>query len=552
MIAIREIMKIAPTPSAYRYQLLISRILEQPLRFNPDGEIIYRDVTRYTYKDLYKRVSRLANLLTGRLSITPGTTAVIDYDSHRFLEAYFAVPMIGAVLHTINFRLPLEDILFTITHAEDKLIFCHRDFIPLLEKIQDRIKEVSIVVIGDGHEDFASSIEYIGEYEALVNGQREEYEFPDFEEDNIATMFFTTGTTGLPKAVYFSHRQLVLHTMALATTLGSMNSIVMISSRDVYMPVTPMFHSHAWGFPYLATFLAMKQVYPGKYDAGRLLRLKHDEGVTISHGVPTILEMICDHPDAGKEDQDGWKMICGGSALPKGLATRALSLGINVITGYGMSETCPLISLSDPYQQEMAGLGEDEKVNTRLRAGRPIHLSEVKLRNEAGEFVANDGVSQGELVVRSPWATNGYYKDPIRSEDLWEGGYLHTGDIGTIDKFGCIDIVDRMKDVIKSGGEWVSSELIESLLSTYPGITEVAVVAMPDDKWMERPMAVVMPQANATITAEQLDQHLRQFVNAGKLKSFALPKEYRFVSELPKTSIGKIDKKRIRQQENLQ
>jgi len=199
----------------------------------------------------------------------------------------------------------------------------------------------------------------------------------------------------------------------------------------------------------------------------------------------------------------------------------------------------------------MAGLGEDEKVNTRLRAGRPIHLSDVKLRNEAGEFVANDGVSKGELVVRAPWAVNGYYKDPIRSEDLWKDGYLHTGDIATIDKFGYIDIVDRMKDVIKSGGEWVSSELIESLLSTYPGIAEVAVVAMPDDKWMERPMAVIVPNANETITTEQLNQYLRQFVNTGKLKSFAVPKEYRFVSELPKTSIGKIDKKRIKQQENL-
>ena len=545
-------MKIAATPSAYRYQLLISRILEQSLLFNPDAEIIYRNVTRYTYRDLYKRVSRLANLLTERLAIAPGmTVAVIDYDSHRFLEGYFAIPMIGAVLHTINFRLSSEEILYTIMQAEDKLIFCHRDFIPLLEKMQDKIKEVSIVVIGDGHEEFASSVGYIGEYEALLCGQGEEYEFPDFEEDNIATMFFTTGTTGLPKAVYFSHRQLVLHTMALATTLGSMNSIVTISSEDVYMPVTPMFHSHAWGFPYLATYLAMKQVYPGKYDAGMLLKLKHDEGVTISHGVPTILEMICHHPDAGKKNMEGWKMICGGSALPKGLAERALSLGMNVITGYGMSETCPVISLSDPSKKEMAGLGEDEKVNTRLRAGRPIHLSDVKLRNEAGEFVANDGVSKGELVVRAPWAVNGYYKDPIRSEDLWKDGYLHTGDIATIDKFGYIDIVDRMKDVIKSGGEWVSSELIESLLSTYPGIAEVAVVAMPDDKWMERPMAVIVPNANETITTEQLNQYLRQFVNTGKLKSFAVPKEYRFVSELPKTSIGKIDKKRIKQQENL-
>ena len=538
---------ITPTPSAYSYQLLISRILEQPLIFNSGAEIVYRNVSRYSYKDLYKRVSKLANLLTGRLAINPGeTVAFIDYDSHRFLEGYFAIPMIGAVLHTINFRLSSEEILYTINHAEDKLIFCHRDFLPLLEKMRDKIKNVRIVVIGDGEEGFVSSIDHEGEYEALLGLQKDEYKFPDFDEDSIATLFFTTGTTGLPKAVYFSHRQLVLHTMALTTTLSTMNSIVTISSEDVYMPITPMFHSHAWGIPYVATFLAMKQVYPGKYEAAMLLKLQHEEGVTFSHGVPTILEMICDHPDADKKNINNWKMICGGSALPKGLAKKALSLGINVITGYGMSETCPLISLSDPDKQIMADLGDDEKVDTRLKAGRPIHFSEVRLRNDAGEFIANDGLSQGELVVRSPWAVGGYYNDPVRSEELWKDGYLHTGDIGIIGYNGVIDVTDRMKDVIKSGGEWVSSALIESLLSTYPGIVEVAVVAIPDEKWMERPMAVIVSNIKETITANDLNQYLRQFVNNGKLKSFAMPKEYRFVSELPMTSAGKVDKKKIR------
>jgi fatty-acyl-CoA synthase len=538
---------IRPSPSAYRYQLLISRILEQPLKFNPAAEIVYRNVSRYTYKDLYKRVSKLANLLTGRLDINPGeTVGFIDYDSHRFLEGYFAIPMIGAVLHTINFRLSTEEILYTIINAEDKLIFCHRDFLPLLEKMRDKLKNVSIVIIGDGREDVASSLNHDGEYEALLSSQGEEYEFHDFEEDSIATMFFTTGTTGLPKAVYFSHRQLLLHTLALTTTLGTMSSIVTINSEDVYMPITPMFHSHAWGLPYVATFLAMKQVYPGKYEAPMLLKLQHEEGVTISHGVPTLLEMICDHPDADKKSIRHWKMICGGSALPKGLAAKALSLGINVITGYGMSETCPVISLSNPYIKVMADLGDDEKVNTRLKAGRPIHFSDVRIMDDAGKFVADDGLSQGELVVRSPWAVGGYYNDPVRSEELWKDGYLHSGDIGVIGKDGVIDITDRMKDVIKSGGEWVSSALIESLLSTYPGILEVAVVAMPDEKWMERPMAMVVPKINETITASDLNQFLRQFVNNGKLKSFAMPKKYRFVSDLPRTSAGKVDKKKIR------
>src|ERR1700754_147000 len=537
---------ITPTPSAYRFQLLISRILEQARKFNSGAEIVYRNVSRYTYKDLYKRVSKLANLLTGTLAIKPGeTVGFIDYDSHRFLEAYFAIPMIGAILHTINFRLSSEEILYTINHAEDSVIFCHRDFLPLLEKLQDKIKNVRIVVIGDGEEGFVSTMDHKGEYEALLAPQKETYEFPDFDEDSVATMFFTTGTTGLPKAVYFSHRQLVLHTMALTATLGTMNSVVTIGSEDVYMPITPMFHSHAWGIPYVAAFLAMKQVYPGKYEAAMLLKLQHEEGVTISHGVPTILEMLCDHPDADKKNIGDWKMICGGSALPKGLARKALALGINVIAGYGMSETCPVISLSDPYKQIMDDLGDDENVDTRLKAGKPIHLSDVRIRNDAGEFVANDGLSQGELVVRSPWVIGGYYHDPVRSEELWKDGYLHTGDIGVIGKDGVIEITDRMKDVIKSGGEWVSSALIESLLSTYPGISEVAVVAIPDEKWMERPMAVIVSNTNETITADKLNQYLRQFVDNGKLKSFAMPKEYRFVDELPRTSAGKIDKKKV-------
>ncbi len=539
---------ITPAHSAYSYQLLISRILEQPLKYKPNTEIVYRNISRYTYKDLYKRVSKLANLLTEHLAVKPGeTVAIVDYDSHRYLEGYFAIPMIGAVLHTINFRLSSEEILYTINHAEDKVIFCHKDFLPLLENLQDKMQtENRIVVTSDDEREVVSSIKHEGEYEALLNRQKEEYEFPDFDENSIATIFFTTGTTGLPKGVYFSHRQLVLHTLGLTTTMGAMDSTVKISSDDVYMPITPMFHVHAWGFPYLATYLAMKQVYPGKYEPAMLLKLKQSEKVTISHGVPTILQMICGHPDVDKINLTDWKIISGGSALPKELATKVLSLGINVIIGYGMSETCPVISLSYLDKQIMNSLNDDEKIEMRLKAGIPIHLSDVKLKNDAGEFVANDGMSQGEVVVRAPWTTTGYYNDPKRSEELWKDGYLHTGDIARIDKAGVITITDRKKDVIKSGGEWVSSLLVENLLSSYHGITEVAVVAIPDDKWIERPLAVVVPKPNENITRENLNQHLQQFVDSGKIKSFAIPKEYLFVAELPRTSAGKIDKKKIR------
>lgn len=539
---------IAPAPSAYDYQLLIGRILDQPLKFKPETEIVYRDISRYTYKDLHKRICRLANLLTTHLAVKPGdTVAVIDYDSHRFLEAYFAIPMVGAVLHTINFRFSLDELLYTINYAEDKVIFCHKDFLPLLELLQDKLQTIkSIIVISDNNNDFISSQNYDGDYETLLSSQKEEYDFPDLNENNIATIFFTTGTTGLPKAVYFSHRQLVLQTLALISTLGAMNSVSSISCEDVYMPFTPMFHVHAWGFPYVATYLGMKQVYPGKYEAGMLLQLKRNEKVTVSHGVPTLLQMIISHTDADKTDFTDWKVMCGGEALPKSLATKILSRGINLMVGYGMSETCPVIAVGYIDKETAASLSTEEIIEMRLKAGKPIHLSEVNLKNKAGEFVANDGLMQGEVVVRSPWAVKGYYNDPVNSEELWKDGYLHTGDIGTMDKNGIITITDRIKDVIKSGGEWISSLLVEDLISSYDGVTEVAVVAMPDEKWIERPMALIVSKPGKSINEKTLNQHLQQFVTSGKIKSFAIPKEYRFVSELPRTSAGKIDKKKIK------
>jgi fatty-acyl-CoA synthase len=539
---------IEPASSAYQYQLLIGRLLEQPLKYKPESEIVYRDQLRYTYQDLNKRVSKLANLLTGTLGVRPGdTVGIIDYDSHRFLEGYFAIPMVGAALHTINFRHTEEEILYAINLAEDKIIFCHKDQIPLLEKLRDRMPALEkIVLLTDDDSMFISSLQYEGEYENLLSRQKEEFNFPDFDENSVATIFFTTGTTGLPKAVYFSHRQLVLHALALTTTLGAMNSAIKISTDDVYMPMTPMFHVHAWGMPYTATYLGMKQVYPGKYEPGELLRLKREEKVTVSHGVPTLLQMIISHPDAEKTDLTDWKIVVGGSDLPRGLATKILSLGINIITGYGMSETGPAISLSYLEKEKINELSKEEETELRLKAGRPVHFADVKLRNEAGEFIAHDGVSSGEIVIRSPWATGGYYKDSTHGEELWKDGYLHTGDVGTIDKNGVLTIVDRIKDLVKSGGEWVSTSLVESLISTYDGVAEVAVVAEPDEKWTEKPLAIIVPKPNEHIEEKELIQYLKLFVNTGKIKSFAIPRDFRFVSLLPKNSAGKIDKKKLR------
>ncbi|WP_439881075.1 fatty acid--CoA ligase [Pontibacter sp. MBLB2868] len=542
--------RIQPTPAAYPSQLLIRNILEQPLKYEPEREIVYRDQVRLTYKEMNKRVAQLANLLTNHLQVEAGqTVAFLDYDSHRYLEGYFAIPMVGAVLHTINFRLSPEELLYTINHAEDIVIFCHEDFIPLLEGLQGKMDTVKkIVLLTDSKTPAETALTLDGEYEELLQKQPSTYQYPDFSEDSVATTFYTTGTTGLPKGVYFSHRQLVLHTFGLATALGAMDNTMKIGSNDVYMPITPMFHVHAWGFPYFATFLGMQQIYPGRYEPAMLLGLVIKEKVTISHCVPTILQMLVNSPQAKSADLTNWKVIIGGSALPRGLAMAAMELGIEVITGYGMSETCPVLSLTYINRNTLRHLTRDQEIDLRVKAGRAIQMVDLRLMNEEGQFLPNDGKTAGEIVVRAPWLSQGYYKDEERSRELWQHGYLHTGDIATIDPDGVIAITDRKKDVIKSGGEWISSLLIESLISQHPDVQETAVVGIPDQKWQERPLALIVPKADTNLTAEELIRHMEHFSDSGKISHYAVPKQYKFVTEIPKTSVGKIDKKRIKKE----
>ena len=303
---------VVSTPSAYNYQLLIKHLLRTPLIYAPGQEIIYRDLMRYTYADLGKRVARLANSLTG-LGVRQGdTVAIMDWDSHRYLECFFAVPMMGAVLHTINIRLSAEQLVYTINHAEDDIILVNEEFLPLLAGVRDQLSTVKkIVLISDSGNEPKTTLTIDAEYEALLTGQPDTYDFPDFSEDTMATTFYTTGTTGLPKGVYFSHRQLVLHTYGLMPTLCAIKSQANIGSDDVYMPMTPMFHVHAWGMPYLMTLLGAKQVYPGRYEPEMLLRLINTEKVTFSHCVPTIMNMLLISPSIKKVDLKGLKVIIG-------------------------------------------------------------------------------------------------------------------------------------------------------------------------------------------------------------------------------------------------
>jgi acyl-CoA synthetase (AMP-forming)/AMP-acid ligase II len=539
---------IESTPSAYDYPLLIKHLLHTPLATNPEQEIVYRNLKRYDYRTLRQRIGQLASGLEG-LGVGPGdTVAVMDWDSHRYLECYFAVPMMGAVLQMINVRLSPEQILYTINHAESDVILAHADFVPVLEEIQDRFETVKkIVLLADGDERPETSLEIAAEYEELVESGSADYEFPDFDENTRATTFHTTGTTGNPKGVYFSHRQLVLHTLAVMSALGTSAAQGRFHRADVYMPVTPMFHVHGWGIPYIATVMGVKQVYPGQYEPEMLLDLIEKEKVTFSHCVPTVLHMLLDATAEGDVNLGGWKVIIGGSPLPENMARTALEQGIDVFVGYGQSETCPILTLAQ-LMPKMLERDLDEQVELRTRTGRPVPLVDLRVvEGEEMRDVSHDGEATGEVVVRAPWLTQGYLKEPEKSEELWEGGYLHTEDIGYIDPEGYLQVTDRIKDVIKTGGEWVSSQEIEDILSQHEGVSEAAVIGVEDEKWGERPLALIVPDPEHEITEDEIKAHVKERADSGAISKFAVPDRIRFVEEIDKTSVGKIDKKALRE-----
>ena len=542
--------KIQPTPSAYNFQLLIKHLLRSPLIYAPDQEIVYRDKLRYTYTELGKRVSRLANGLAG-LGAKPGdTVAVMDWDSHRYLECFFAVPMMGAVLHTINIRLTPEQLIYTINHAGDDVLLVNREFLPMLEAVKDRLQTVKkIVLLSDEADAAKTSLQIDAEYEHMLANSDDTYDFPDFDEDSIATTFYTTGTTGLPKGVFFSHRQLVLHTYTIMATYCAYQSQANLNSADVYMPITPMFHVHAWGVPYMMTMIGAKQIYPGRYEPDLLLQTIAREKVTFSHCVPTILHMLLSSPASKNVDLNGWKVIIGGAALPRGLAKAAMERGINVYAGYGMSETCPVLTVAN-LKPHMLQWGMEKQLDVRCRTGLPVPNAYVEVFDPQGKPLPHDGVSTGEVVVRTPWLTQGYLNDSEKSEQLWADGWLHTGDIGYIDDEGYLQVTDRLKDVIKTGGEWVSSLALEDILSQHPGVSEVAVIGMPDEKWGESPLALVVPKPEFKdqLTEAELKDHFQPFFERGLIPKYGIPKRILLVDAISKTSVGKLNKKELRRQ----
>jgi fatty-acyl-CoA synthase len=542
--------RITPTASAHAYPLLIKNLLDTPLIYSPDQEIVYRDQHRYDYKTFSQRVKQLAAMLE-KLGVGPGdTVAVMDWDSHRYLECFFAVPMMGAVLHTINIRLTPDQLIYTINHAEDDVILVNTEFVSLLASVKDRFETVrQVVVLSDTGAIPESTLAFAGEYEALMADTAPAYDFAEFDENTMATTFYTTGTTGLPKGVFFSHRQIVLHTYGTMSALSAYAHQANVTSSDVYMPMTPMFHVHAWGMPYLMTLLGAKQVYPGRYEPEMLLRLILTEKVTYSHCVPTIMNMLVTSPAIHQVDLTGWKVIIGGSALSRGLCEQALKHGINLYTGYGMSETCPVLTLAmiKPHLMEKDA---DEQVDIRCKTGLPIPNVQMKIVDINGNSLPHDGKTAGEVVVRAPWLTQGYVKSEEKSEELWADGWLHTGDIGVIDAQGYLRITDRLKDVIKTGGEWISSLELEDIISRHEAVSEVAVVGVADEKWGERPLAMVVIKDafQGRVTEKDVQDHCMSFVEKGQIPKYGVPSRIILNADIPKTSVGKISKKDIRAQ----
>ncbi|TGN40130.1 fatty acid--CoA ligase [Marinobacter confluentis] len=539
---------LPPADNAYQYPLLIKQLLLSAPRYAPDQEIVYANKSKYTYTDLVDRIHRLANALTDA-GVKPGdTVAVMDWDTPRYLECFFAIPMIGAVLHTINVRLSPDQIVYTMNHAEDDLVLIHDDFLPILESVKGDIKTVrKYIQLTDEAQAKSTSLDSAGEYEALLANAHNCFDFPDFDENSIATTFYTTGTTGNPKGVFFSHRQLVLHTLAMTGSLSAFDEMPMLRSSSVYMPVTPMFHVHAWGVPYAATLLGIKQVYPGRYEPELLVDLLKEHGVTFSHCVPTVMQMMMATESIKTADLSNWHVLIGGSALTRGLCDAGAKLGIRMYTGYGMSETCPLLSTTHLKPEDLE-LPLEQQTTQRIKTGIAVPMVEIEITDPDGNPVAHDGDAKGEVVARAPWLTQSYFKEPEKGEELWQGGWLHTGDVASMEPDSTLVIKDRIKDVIKTGGEWLSSLDLENLISQHPAIAAAAVVGVPDEKWGERPHALVVLKPGEQATLEDLQDHLKQFVESGEINKWAIPGKIDFVDDIPKTSVGKINKKLIRDQ----
>jgi fatty-acyl-CoA synthase len=523
------------------FPLTLQYILRRAESIFPRREVVTKTAHgthRTTYADMARRARKLGSALD-RLGLKRGDrVGSFAWNTYRHLELYFGVPCSGRVLHTLNIRLFGEQVAYIVNHAEDRVIFVDDNLMPVLEKLQDEFKSVELyVVMGDGPIPETTLAPVMGYEELLATGD-DEYVFPALDERDAAMMCYTSGTTGNPKGVVYAHRSMVLHSMGSAMT-----DCMGLSQRDTTLPVVPMFHANSWGYPYTATLVGAKQVFPGAFmQPQAILELLQSEQVTVAAGVPTIWIGILQALSQGTYDLSSLRLIIsGGSAVPQSLIEKYQRLGLNLTQAWGMTETSPLGSVAH-LRPEIEALPESEQYRVRAKAGLPVPGVEVRVVNEAGEEVAWDGQTIGELQVRGPWVISGYYNDE-RSQGSFQDGWFRTGDVATLDEYGYIQIVDRTKDLVKSGGEWISTVDLEGALMAHPKVLEASVIAVPHPKWQERPLACVVTREGVECTREEIYEFLRP-----RFARWSLPDDIVFVAAIPKTSVGKFDKKVLRDQ----
>ena len=514
------------------YQLTLHHVLWRMERLFAKKEVITKrtnGVHRYTYADMAGRARKLANALT-KLGVGQGDrVATLAWNNYRHLELYYAVPLMGAVLHTLNLRLSPDQLAFIANDAQDSVIVVDDTLLPLLEKFVERCSTVKhVIVMSDAP---PSSDKYL-DYETLLASESDQFEWPELDERTAAAMCYTSGTTGNPKGVVYTHRSNFLHTLTVLQT----DTIGMVES-DIILPLVPMFHANAWGQPYAAGMAGATFVFPDRWmgDPEAVLALAESEKVTCLSGVPTIWVGALAKMGERKFPHIR-QIICGGSAVPRSLIAAYEARGLNLIQAWGMTETSPMGSIARPRSWH-----EGDAMDARATAGPPVPCLEIRITDLAADKeLPWDGEAFGELEVRGPWVTNGYHNDSD-TERMTADGWFRTGDVAAITPDGYISIVDRAKDVIKSGGEWVSSVELENAIMAHPKVLEAAVIGVPHPKWQERPVGYVVPRTGESLTAEEILDHLSQ-----KFVKWWLPDEIRFIESVPKTSVGKFDKKALR------
>jgi fatty-acyl-CoA synthase len=527
------------------YQLTLPAILRRAEQLYSHKEIATRlpdrSIHRYSYADFVSRAKKLAVALKD-LDVKGGErVASLCWNHHQHLEAYFGIPAAGAVLHTLNLRLHPDDLSYIVNHAGDRVLIVDESLLPLYERFADEVNLKHVIVVSESEE--AALVEGTQQisYEELLDGAAvAEFSYPELNEEQAAAMCYTSGTTGRPKGVVYSHRALALHSLGLLAT-----DAFALSEADVTLPVVPMFHVNAWGIPFAAALTGAKQVFPGPHlDPASLLELFEAERVTYTAGVPTIwfgiLQLLDTDPNA-YDLSSMRQMSVGGAAAPEGMFRGFQQRhGVRVTNGWGMTETGPVATVS-PLPSELREASEDEQYRCRAKQGLPMPFVEIRIRCEEG-IAPWDGQSMGELEIRGAWIASAYYDSRESSEKFTEDGWLRTGDICTIDQRGYMEIKDRIKDLIKSGGEWISSVELENALMAHPAVAEAAVIAVPHPKWQERPLAVVVPKEGASATQEELISYLEP-----RFPKWSLPDTVEFVEEIPKTSVGKFKKSELRE-----